>query len=66
MLITGERRLRLILGESTGHDKIHRPRRALQQNPPAGRPCTCSRRKRTDSPAEPARRTGPRVCPGRM
>ena len=38
MLITGERHLRLILGEYTDHYNIHRPHRALQQNPPAGRP----------------------------
>ena len=38
MLITGERHLRLILGEYTDHYNIHRPHRALQQNPPADRP----------------------------
>ena len=37
MLITGERHLRLVLGEYAGHYDTHRPHRALQQNPPAGR-----------------------------
>jgi len=37
MLITGERHLRLILGEYTNHYNTHRPHRALQQNPPGGR-----------------------------
>ncbi len=37
MLITGERHLRLVLGEYTDHYNIHRPHRTLQQNPPAGR-----------------------------
>jgi putative transposase len=38
MLITGERHLRLILGEYADHYNLHRPHRALQQAPPAGRP----------------------------
>ena len=38
MLITGERHLRLVLGEYADHHNIHRPHRTLQQNPPAGRP----------------------------
>ena len=38
MLITGERHLRLVLDEYTGHYNAHRPHRALQQRPPAGRP----------------------------
>ena len=38
MLITGERHLRLVLGEYVDHYNAHRPHRALQQNPPAGRP----------------------------
>ena len=38
MLITGERHLRLVLGEYADHYNPHRPHRALQQNPPAGRP----------------------------
>lgn len=38
MLITSERNLRLVLGEYTGHYNLHRPHRALQQAPPAGRP----------------------------
>jgi putative transposase len=38
MLITGERHLRLVLGEYADHCNTHRPHRTLQQNPPAGRP----------------------------
>jgi putative transposase len=37
MLITGERHRRLVLSEYTDHDNLHRPHRALQQSPPAGR-----------------------------
>jgi transposase InsO family protein len=37
MLITGERHLRLVLSEYTDHYNSHRPHRALQQIPPAGR-----------------------------
>ena len=37
MLITGERHLRLVLAEYIDHYDTHRPHRALQQNPPAGR-----------------------------
>ncbi len=37
MLITGERHLRLVLGEYTDHYNNHRPHRTLKQNPPAGR-----------------------------
>jgi putative transposase len=37
MLIAGERHLRLILGEYTDHHNTHRPHRALNQQPPAGR-----------------------------
>jgi len=37
MLITGERHLRLVLAEYVDHYNTHRPYRALQQNPPAGR-----------------------------
>ena len=37
MLITGERHLRLVLTEYTDHYNSHRPHRALQQDPPAGR-----------------------------
>jgi putative transposase len=37
MLITGERHLRLILGEYIDHYNAYRPHRALKQNPPAGR-----------------------------
>lgn len=45
MLIAGERHLRLVLREYADHYNTHRPHRALNQNPPAGR---------TDSPAESA------------
>jgi transposase InsO family protein len=45
MLIAGERHLRLVLREYADHHNTHRPHRALNQNPPAGR---------TDSPAESA------------
>jgi putative transposase len=38
MLVTGERHLRLVLGEYIDHYNSHRPHRALQQRPPAGRP----------------------------
>jgi transposase InsO family protein len=38
MLITSERHLRLVLSEYTDHYNTHRPHRALQQSPPAGRP----------------------------
>ena len=38
MLITGEPHLRLVLGEYADHYNQHRPHRALQQAPPAGRP----------------------------
>lgn len=38
MLISGERHLRLVLGEYTDHYNLHRPHRALLQIPPAGRP----------------------------
>jgi len=37
MLITGERHLRLVLGEYADHYNGHRPHRTLHQNPPAGR-----------------------------
>jgi putative transposase len=37
MLVTGERHLRLVLGEYADHYNLHRPHRALQQGPPAGR-----------------------------
>jgi putative transposase len=37
MLITGERHLRLVLGEYIDHYNSHRPHRTLQQDPPAGR-----------------------------
>jgi putative transposase len=38
MLITGDRHLRLVLGEYIDHYDTHRPHRALQQSPPARRP----------------------------
>jgi putative transposase len=37
MLITGERYQRLVRSEYVDHYNSHRPHRALQQNPPAGR-----------------------------
>jgi putative transposase len=37
MLITGERHLRLVLDEYVDHYNTHRPHRALQHNPSAGR-----------------------------
>jgi putative transposase len=37
MLITGERHLRLVLGEYADYYNTHRPHRTLHQNPPAGR-----------------------------
>jgi putative transposase len=37
MLITGERHLRLVLGEYVDHYNGHRPHRTLHQNPPTGR-----------------------------
>jgi putative transposase len=37
MLITGERHLRLVLGEYADHYNAHRPHRSLQQESPAGR-----------------------------
>jgi putative transposase len=37
MLISGERHLRLVLDEYVDHYNVHRPHRALQQHPPAGR-----------------------------
>jgi putative transposase len=38
VLIAGERHLRLVLDEYADHYGTHRPHRALQQSPPAGRP----------------------------
>jgi putative transposase len=37
VLISGERHLRLVLGEYVDHYNTARPHRALYQNPPAGR-----------------------------
>jgi putative transposase len=38
MLVIGERHLQLVLAEYADHYNLHRPYRALQQSPPAGRP----------------------------
>jgi transposase InsO family protein len=38
MLITSESHLRPVLSEYDDHYNLHRPHRALQQAPPAGRP----------------------------
>jgi putative transposase len=37
MLVTGERHLRVVLGEYADHYNSHRPHRSLRQEPPAGR-----------------------------
>jgi putative transposase len=37
MLLTGERHLRLVLGEYVDHYNVHRPHRTLGQSPPDGR-----------------------------
>ena len=37
MLITGDRHLQVVSGEYVDHYNAHRPRRALEQDPPAGR-----------------------------
>jgi putative transposase len=37
ILVTGERHLRLVLGEHADHYNAHRPHRSLQQKPPSGR-----------------------------
>ena len=37
MLITGERHLRVVLGEYADHYNSHLPHRPLRQEPPAGR-----------------------------
>jgi len=37
MLVAGEGHLRLVLGEYADHYNAHRPHRAPQQKPPAGR-----------------------------
>ena len=66
MLITGERHLRLVLGEYADHYNAHRPHRALQQSPPAGPASACSGNKCPGSAPGPARRPDPRICPGRI
>ena len=67
MLITGERHLRLVLGEYVDHYNAHRPHRALQQKP-ARRASASARsgRQRPGSAPGPARRPDPRILPGRM
>jgi putative transposase len=37
MMITGERHLRVVLGEYADHYNSHRPHRSLRQESPAGR-----------------------------
>ena len=66
MLITGERHLQLVLSEYIDHYNVHRPHRALQQSPPAGRPHPPAGRKRPGSTTGLPRRPDPRVCPGRI
>jgi hypothetical protein len=58
MLITGEWPLRLVLGEYIDHYNLHRPHRALQQSPPAGRP-------HPPAPGASVRVLWPRKCSGR-
>ena len=67
MLITGERHLRLVLGEYADHYNAHRPHRALQQQPACrASASTCSGRKRPGPAPGPARRPDPRIFAGRM
>src|SRR5215467_1853459 len=66
MLITGERHLRLVLGEYTEHYNTHRPHRTLHQNPPAGRPSPPAAVTSTRPPTRQARRPDPRIRPGRI
>ena len=60
MLITGERHLRLVLGEYADHYNAHRPHRALQQKP--ARRTSASARSGRQCPGSapgPARRPDP-------
>ena len=64
MLITGERHLRLVLGEYVDHYNLHRPHRALQQAHLPGVRFRPLRAQRSGSAPGPARRPDPRICPG--
>ena len=67
MLITGERHLQLVLSEYAGHYNAHRPHRALQQDPPAGRAHPPAQQPPVPRSAPgPARRPHPRIRAGRM
>jgi hypothetical protein len=67
MLITGERYLRLVLGEYADHYDVHRPHRTLHQNPPAGREHPPALGTNVRGPATgPARWPDPRIHPGRV
>jgi putative transposase len=67
ILVTGERHLRLVLGEYTDHYNSHRPHRSLQQEPPAGRayPPVEMAGMRRSAPG-PDGRPNPRICAGRI
>jgi len=66
MLITGERYLRLVLGEYVDHCDTHRPHRTLHQHPPAGRPSARCHSGQARPPTRQARRADSRIRPGRI
>jgi transposase InsO family protein len=66
MLITGERHLRLVLGEYVDHYSAARPHRTLQQNPPGGRASACGCDRYARSAPRPARRPDPGILAGRI